>query len=392
MRDYNFIYNVPTKVYFGQDQLSYLGAELRQYGERILLLYGGGSIKKTGLYDQVVQMIREAGLQLFEQSGIEPNPRHTSVDQAAALCRRERIDAILAVGGGSVLDAGKMTSVAAFYEGSCWDIISKKVPVTNALPLITILTLAATGSEMDDGCIITNLKLNAKNSIHHDLLRPKASFLDPANTYTVSPYQTACGSADILSHILETAIFCSPGLYMVDCVAEALLKVVIKYAPIAMERPADYEARANLMWASSWALNGILQDGRKCVSPNHAMEHELSAYYDITHGLGLAILMPRWMEYILDEKTAPTIAGVGVSAFGVHEHLPLMEAAQRTVQALSDFFFETLKLPKSLSKFGVDGSHFEDMAQAACQKYQTFNDPFRPLSQRDLVEIYKMCL
>ena len=184
----NFVYDIPTKVYFGENQLSHLGEELKKYGNRVLLTYGGGSIKKIGLYDKVVAEIQKAGLMLFEFGGIEPNPRHTTVNIAAQICKQEKIDVLLAVGGGSTIDATKVIGATAFYDGDCWDLVMKKAPVTNCLPIVTILTLAATGSEMNAGAVISNLETNDKKGIQ--IMRPKVSFLDPTNTYTVNAYQT----------------------------------------------------------------------------------------------------------------------------------------------------------------------------------------------------------
>ena len=258
----NFIYDIPTKVYFGENQLSYLGEELKKYGNRVLLTYGGGSIKKIGLYDEIVKEIKQAGLELFEFGGIEPNPRHTSINAAAQICKKEKIDVLLAVGGGSTIDATKVIGAATFYDGDCWDLVTKQAKVTNCLPIITVLTLAATASEMNGTAVISNLEVQDKKGIKSPLMLPKVSFLDPTNTYTVNAYQTACGSADILSHILEIYFNIKEDMYMLDTIMEGLMKTVLKYAPIALKEPENYEARSNLMWASSWALNGFIRCGK----------------------------------------------------------------------------------------------------------------------------------
>lgn len=299
----NFIYDIPTRVYFGENQLGHLGEELIKYGKRVLLTYGGGSIKKTGLYDKVVAEIKNAGLELFELSGIEPNPRVSSVNEGAEICKKENIDVLLAVGGGSVIDCTKFIGAAAFYDGDAWDILMEKVTVEKCLPIIDILTLAATGSEMDCGGVISNPETKDKIGLVFPVMQPKVSFLDPTNTYTVSKYQTACGAADMLNHIMEVYFNMNQDLYMLDTVMEGLMKTIIKYAPVAMKEPENFEARANLMWTSSWAINGFIDGGKRQAWSCHPMEHEISAYYDITHGLGLAILTPRWMEYTLDETT-----------------------------------------------------------------------------------------
>lgn len=388
---YNFIFQNTTKIYFGENQLGHLGEELKQYGNRVLLTYGGGSIKIIGLYDKVIEELQKAGLTVFELSGIEPNPRHTTVNKGADICKRENIDVLLAVGGGSTIDCTKVIAAAAFYEGDSWDLVTQKVPVTKALPVLSVLTLAATGSEMDSGGVISNMDTNEKYGLLHPLLQPKVSFLDPTVTYSVSAFQTACGSADIMSHVFDVFYFTAADkMDMVDRVMEEVIKTVVKYAPIAEKEPENYEARANLMWASSWALNGFLQTGGFQAASCHAMEHELSAYYDITHGLGLAILTPRWMEYILDESTAPQFKKFGVNVFGVDGSLPDMEGAKKAITCLSDFLFETLGLQRTLTEIGIDDKNFKAMAKNACGGDVLHG--FKSLTPEDVENIYRMCL
>ena len=388
---YNFVFQNNTKIYFGENQLVHLGEELKQYGTRVLLTYGGGSIKKIGLYDKVMEELQKAGLTVFELSGIEPNPRHTTVNKGAELCKKQRINVVLAVGGGSTLDCSKVIAAATFYEGDSWDLVTHKAPVTKALPLLTVLTLSATGSEMDSGGVISNMDTNEKYGLLHPLLQPKVSFLDPANTYSVSAFQTACGSADILSHIFDVFYFTfAEKMDMIDGVMEEVIKTVVKYAPIAVNEPENYQARANLMWASSWALNGFLQTGGFQAASCHAMEHELSAFYDITHGLGLAILTPRWMEYILDESTAPQFKKFGVNVFGIDASLSDMDGAKRAIACLSDFLFDTLGLQSTLTEIGIDDTNFTVMAKKACK--DDILQGFKPLTAEDVENIFKMCL
>ena len=389
MGNISFVYDIPVKVYFGENQLCHLGAELSKYGKRVLLTYGGGSIKKSGLYDAVVAEIRNAGLELFELSGIAPNPRIESVREGAKICKEEHIDVLLAVGGGSVLDCTKFIGAGAYYDGDPWDFFVKGAPIEKAVPMVSVLTLAATGSEMDGIGVISNMETNEKLARGEAILRPKASFLDPTNTYTVSRYQTACGSADILSHVFEVYFNIREGMFMQDCFMEGLMKTVIKYAPIAMAQPDNYEARANLMWASSWGINGFIENGRDQGWSCHSMEHELSAFYDITHGLGLAILTPRWMKYCLNEETLPKYVQFGVNVFGIDKNLPPMEIANKAIDMLSDFLFNTLGLDDTLTKIGIDDSNFAAMANKACRGKQI--NGFIPLKPEDVVNIYNMC-
>lgn len=387
----SFVYDVPVKVYFGKNQLSNLGPELKKYGKKVLLTYGGGSIKKTGLYDKILSEIKNSGLELFELSGIEPNPRIDSVRKGAKICKDEKIDVLLAVGGGSTIDATKYIAAAACVDHDPWDFFNSKwAPIEKALPVFTVLTLSATGSEMNSGGVISNPETHDKVGRLDNALLPKVSFLDPTNTYTVSDYQTACGASDIMSHIMEFYFNMDKDLYMLDCFMEGLMKTVIKYAPVAMKEPENYEARANLMWTSSWALNGFANGGKQLAWSCHPIEHELSAFYDITHGLGLAILTPRWMEYCLDETTASRYYQFGVNVFGINSSLLEMEVAKKSIEMLKDFLFNTLKLKSTLTEIGIDNKNFEIMAKKACMGDTL--PGFKPLKQNDIVKIFEMCL
>lgn len=390
---HDFVYDIPVRVYFGRDQLHNLGPELKKYGTRVLMTYGGGSIKRIGLYDKVVKEIRDAGLELYELSGIAPNPRIDSVREGARLCKEHQIDVLLAVGGGSTIDATKFMAAGACVDFDPWDFLdlSKRAPIVKALPILSILTLSATGSEMDCGGVISNPETHDKIGRMEPLtLLPKVSFLDPTNTFTVSPYQTACGSSDILSHIFEVYFNMDQDLYMLDCFMEGLIKTVIKYAPVAMREPENYEARANLMWASSWAINGFIDGGKRLDWSCHPMEHELSAYYDITHGLGLAILTPRWLEYSLDETTVSKYVQFGTNVFGIDAALPPMEIARKAIACLDDFFFKTLGLTRTLPELGIDRTNFATMARKAVRG-KTIRG-FKPLQQADVEAIYEMCM
>lgn len=386
----SFIYDIPTKVYFGEHQLCHLGEELRKYGTRVLLTYGGGSIKKTGLYDEVVAEIKKAGLELFELSGIAPNPRIDSVRQGAELCKKEKIDVLLAVGGGSTIDATKYMAAGACVDFDPWDFFSKWAPIEKALPVVTVLTLAATGSEMDTGGVISNPETQDKIGRMEPPLLPKVSFLEPSRTYTVSPYQTACGAVDIMSHILEVYFTMEQDLFMLDCFMEGMMKTVIKYAPVAMQEPENYEARANLMWTSSWAINGFVNGGKQQAWSCHPMEHELSAIYDITHGLGLAILTPRWLEYCLDETNAYKYYQFGTNVFGLNPSLEQMTVAKQSIALLSEFFFQTLGLQSTFTAVGIGKEDFPVMAKKACG--DGVLPGFKALKQQDIEQIFMMCL
>lgn len=387
----SFIYDIPVKVYFGRDQLSHLGAELRKFGRRVLLTYGGGSIKRNGLYDRVVSELRNADMEVYELSGIEPNPRIESVRQGVAMCKEHNIDVLLAVGGGSTIDATKFMAAGACVEHDAWEFFGAGAkPIERALPIVTILTLSATGSEMDTAGVISNLETGDKLGRLAQPLLPKVSFLDPTLTYSVSAYQTACGAADIMSHIMEVYFNMNKDLFMLDCFMEGMLKTVVKYAPIAIAEPENYEARANLMWTSSWAINGFINGGKKKAWSCHPMEHELSAVYDITHGLGLAILTPRWMEYCLDESNVDRYVTFGVNVFGIDSSLEPMAIAREAIKRLSDFFFNTLGLQSTFTEVGIKREDFALMAKKAC-RYGDIKG-FKTLTEQDVVNIFEMCI
>ena len=389
---HDFIYDIPVRVYFGRDQLQHLGEELKKHGTRVLMTYGGGSIKRIGLYDRIVEQVKAAGLELFELSGIEPNPRIDSVRLGARMCKENKIDVLLAVGGGSTIDATKFMAAGACSDIDPWDFLdtTKRAPIKQALPIVTVLTLSATGSEMDCGGVISNPATNDKLGRMSSKLLPKASFLDPANTFSVSPYQTACGAADMMSHIIEVYFNMDQDLYMLDLFMEGLMKTIVRYAPVAMREPENYEARANLMWASSWAINGFIDGGKRQAWSCHPMEHELSAYYDITHGLGLAILTPRWMRYCLDETTVQKYVQFGTGVFGIDPTLEPMEIANRAIDRLATFLYDTLGLKSTLPAVGIDDSRFAVMAKKAVGGGTL--PAFKPLTATDVEAIFRMCM
>ena len=387
----NFIYNIPTKVYFGENQLENLGKELRKFGRRVLLTYGGGSIKRIGLYDRVIEELRKAEMEVFELSGIEPNPRIESVRKGVEICKNEGIDVLLAVGGGSTIDATKFMAAGACVDHDAWEFFGANAkPIERALPIVTILTLSATGSEMDTGGVISNLETGDKLGRLAPALLPKVSFLDPTLTYSVGKFQTAAGSADIMSHILEVYFNTQKDLFMLDCFMEGMLKTVVKYAPIAINEPENYEARANLMWTSSWAINGFINGGKRKAWSCHPMEHELSAVYDITHGLGLAILTPRWMEYCLDETTVDKYVQYGVNVFGIDSTMDKMAIAKESIRLTSEFLFDKLGLQRTFTEVGIKPEDFELMAKKAC-RYGDIKG-FKTLTVDDVINIFKMCL
>ncbi|MDU5504723.1 MAG: iron-containing alcohol dehydrogenase [Anaerococcus vaginalis] len=387
----DFTYDIPTKIHFGKDALDFVGEEVKKFSDKVLITYGGGSIKKNGIYDKVISELKNSGVEIFELSGIEPNPRIDSVRKGVKIIKENNIGAILAVGGGSTIDASKFMAAGACVDFDPWEFISKKKPMSPAIPLLAVLTMAATGSEMDCGGVITNPETREKLSSGHPDTRPKVSFLNPEITYSVNKFQTACGSSDILSHIFETYFNVDDSMFMLDRIMESLMKTVIKYGPIAMKDPKNYEARANLMWASSWAINDFIANSSKAAWTVHPIEHELSAFYDITHGLGLAILTPRWMEYVLSEKTVHKFYDLGVNVFDIDKNLDQMEVAKKTIGKVKEFFFDTLGLDSNLKDIDIDEKYFDQMSKKACGKNGKIKG-FVELFPEDVKKIYQMCL
>lgn len=383
----NFYYSIPTRIYFGKGQIAHLGEVTREYGSRVLLVYGGGSIKKNGLYDTTLKQLE--GLSVTELSGVAPNPRIDSVRAGVELCRAHDIDVVLAVGGGSVTDCAKVIAAGAFYDGDPWELVTDPGKITKALPVICVLTLTATGTEMDPYAVISNPESSDKLGTAAPCLVPVASILDPEYTYSVSKKQTAAGTADIISHICENYFNNTPGAYVQAGFAETLLRSCFKYGRIAYNEPDNYEARANLMWTASMAINGIIKLGCDIPWTVHPMEHELSAYYDITHGEGLAILTPAWMEYVLSDKTVDRFVQYGVNVWGIDPALDKYAIAHQAIDNTRQFFRE-LNIPATLGEVGIGEEKLELMAKKAAA--HDLEHAFAPLTAEDVLAIYRACL
>ncbi|MEE8816633.1 MAG: iron-containing alcohol dehydrogenase [Lachnospiraceae bacterium] len=385
---YSFCFHVPTRIWFGKDTVSHL-SEMRQSGTKALLVYGGGSIKRSGLYDRVLAVLSDAGISVTELAGVEPNPRIETVRKGVQLCRDGRIDMVLAVGGGSTIDCAKVVAAGAKYDGDAWDLVLDGSKIQAALPIYTVLTLSATGSEMDKFAVISDMTKNEKWGTAADCLKPTMSVLDPTLTYTVSKKQTAAGTADMMSHTMENYFTRETGADVQQGFAEVILRTAIKYGPIALAQPDNYDARANLMWAASHAINGLVSEGSANAWCIHPMEHELSAFYDITHGQGLAILTPAWMEYVLSDNTKGMFAKFGRNVFGIdplHQEDDLA-VAKKGIAALHTFFFETMEMPANLRAVGItEKSKFDIMAEKAAKGSV---GSYVPLTKNDIKAIYE---
>lgn len=385
----NFSYSIPTKIFFGENQIEVLADQIKKYGSRVLLVYGGGSIKKIGLYDKVIEILKTSNITFCELPGVEPNPRITSVRKGIELCRNNNVDLILAVGGGSTIDCSKVIAAGVNYEGDAWDIVVDPRKIKKVISIASILTLSATGSEMDAGAVITNLETNEKLGTGHPDMAPRFSILDPTFTYTVPANQTAAGTADIMSHIFEVYFNDTEGAFLQNRMAEALLKTCINYGRKAMDEPENYEARANLMWASSLAINGLLSYGKETKWSVHPMEHELSAFYDITHGVGLAILTPHWMEYTLNDNTIDKFVEYGINVWGLDPNDDKKKIAKSAIEKTKEFF-ASLNIPSTLREVGIGEERLEEMAKQAVSRGVLGN--FRPLDVHDVLNIFKSAL
>lgn len=384
----NFIFHAPTEIYFGKGQIQKLPNILSDYGKNVLLAYGGGSIKKNGIYDKVKELLKDYNI--FELPGIEPNPRIGTVRKGIEICKENKIDVILAVGGGSTIDCSKIIGAGFYYDGDAWDLVKDPKKIDKVLPVVTILTIAATGSEMNKTAVISNPETNEKLSTKGKNMAPRASILDPEYTYTLPTIQTAAGTADIMSHVIENYFKSTPGTFLQDKISEGILQTCIKYCPIALQNPNDYEARSNLMWASSLALNGLCGRGKGGVWSCHPIEHELSAFYDITHGVGLAIITPRWMRYILSEKTVDKFVQYAINVWRFENEEDKFALANKAIDATEKFFTDC-GIPMNLGKLGIDDMLLEKMSHAVVT-HRDLQNAYVPLSENDVLNILKMCL
>ena len=383
----NFTFHIPTDIRFGKDQIRCLPQELAKYGKKVLLVYGGGSIRRSGLYDQILALLSD--FEVTELSGIEPNPKLSSVEQGTALCKEKGVQVILAVGGGSVIDASKHIAAAACYDGKPWDLVLDKSLVKAALPVAVVLTICATGSEMNPGAVISNEETHEKLELNHPLLYPKLSICDPTYLYTLPKKQTAAGAVDILSHVMEQYFQPNDQAYITDVLSEAVMKTVVKYAKVAMDEPENYEARSNLMWASTVALNHLLTVGKGGAWSVHMIEHVISAYYDLTHGVGLAILTPVWMEYVLSDQTQARFARFAREVFGVTE-ADDGKAAKCGIECVREFN-RSLGMPEHLSEVGISDEKYDEMAAEAVRTSGISTRAYVKLDVADVKNILLRC-
>ncbi|HHW38489.1 MAG TPA: iron-containing alcohol dehydrogenase [Bacillales bacterium] len=386
----DFVYHNPTRLIFGKDQLIHLQTEIVKYGTRILFVYGGGSIKKNGLYDKITQQLTEMDAEIFELSGVEPNPRLSTVHKGIEICKQENIKFILAVGGGSVIDCSKAITVGAKYDGDVWDIITRKKTTEDALPFGAVLTIAATGSEMNPSSVITNWETQEKYGWSlKPFTFPRFSILDPQFTATVPKDQTLYGIVDMMSHVLEQYFHQTPNTLLQDRMCEAVLKTIIETAPKLVNDLENIDLRETILYSGTIALNGILAMGARGDWATHNIEHAVSAVYDIPHGGGLAILHPNWMLYVLDENVKK-FKQLAIRVFNVNP--TGKEARDIAIEGIEKLrvFWTSIGAPERLADYGIDETKLDVMADKAMARGEYGN--YKKLNRDDTLAILKMSL
>lgn len=380
----NFTYQCQTKIIFGKGTERLAGKETKKIGKNILLHYGMKSIKKSGLHDKVVNSLKKSGIDFVELPGVEPNPRLSLVEKGIEICRKNKIDFILAVGGGSVIDSAKTIAAGFYHKGDVWELFSRHIPIEKALPIGTILTIPAAGSEASHAAVITNEAKKRKLAIISEALRPRFSILNPELTFTLSRFQTSCGIADMMAHVIERYFTNTANVDLTDKLCEAALRSIIKNARLVMKKPVDYNCRAEIMWASTIAHNGILGAGREEDWASHDIEHELSAFYDIAHGAGLAVIVPAWMKYVY-KHDIKRFAQFAREVWGIDSGSD-EEIALNGIEATKNFFKE-VGLPTTLKGLSIDDKRLNQMAKQ-CGSVGNFVK----LDAGDVLKIYQLAL
>ncbi len=386
----NFEFHTPTKVFFGKDTHKNVGEIIKNYGyKKIMLQYGKSSIKKSGLYDEVMLSLKENGIEVVEMGGVEPNPKLSFVREAIKIARKENVELILAVGGGSTLDSSKSTASGVKYDGDVWDLHSGKATPKDALPVGCILTISAAGSEMSASAVISNEELSMKRGFNSEFNRPKFAICNPELTYSVSPYQTACGIVDIMAHTMERYFTVCEDTPLTDRIAESILKTVVESAKVVMEKPDDYEARANIMWASSLSHNSLTGCGRINALAVHQLEHALSGeYQDIAHGAGLAVLFPAWAKYVY-KIAIPRFAQFARNVWNITEEDD--EKAAFLGICEMENFFDALNMPLKLREFGIPADCSERLSDLCTFMKTRTVKSYVELGFTEIKEIFDSC-
>lgn len=387
----NFEFLSPTRIIFGRGVEERVGAETKKYAGKVLLHYGGGSIKRSGLYDRVVRSLNAAGVDFLELSGVQPNPRLGLVHEGIKICREQGVGFVLAVGGGSVIDSAKAIALGAPYSGDVWDFWANKAKPKEALPVGAVLTIPAAGSEASDSVVITNEDGWLKWGLNIELNRPRFAIMNPELTFTLPAYQTASGAVDIMAHVMERYFTNVKHVDLTDHLCEAVLKTMINNTAIALARPDDYNARAEMMWAGTLAHNGFLSTGRLGDWAPHQIEQELSAIYDVAHGAGLAVIFPAWMKYTL-QRNLEKFTQFAVKVWGVEYNFNEPErTAEEGIRRLEDFY-RRIGMPVTLRELGIPADRLEEMASKAIKPWTSTVGNVSKLSRDEVLEVLKLAL
>jgi hypothetical protein len=384
------MYYTPTKVYFGKDADRNIGEKLKEFEfTKLMILYGGGSAVKSGLIGRIEADLRESGIDYVVRGGVEPNPKVSFVRETIDICKAEKADFILAVGGGSVIDSAKSTALSIGSDADPWDLILGRATPTAALPIAVVLTIAAAGSEMSNSHVLTNTEFNIKKGTNCDLVRPKAAFMNPENTYSVPAYHTACGAVDIMMHTFER-YFTGDGPTMpTDRIAEAILLTVREAAAVLVNDPENYEARASIMWASSLSHNGLTACGKNYKTlVVHQLEHGVSGVFDrVAHGAGLAVLYPAWAKYVY-KYDLPRFARIAKKVWHVDAETPELTAILG-IEAMKKYF-ASIGMPVSLRELNITEGDLEVIADNVSFNGTRIVDSYVPLGREEVLEILKI--
>jgi alcohol dehydrogenase len=385
----NFIFQNPTKIIFGSGTESQVGAETKAFASKVLLHYGGGSIKQSGLYDRVINSLKEAGVDFIELSGVKPNPRLSLVHEGIKICRENGIKFVLAVGGGSAIDSAKAIAAGVPYSGDVWDFYTGKAQVKEALPVGVILTIPAAGSEASPSSVITNEEGWYKKGLTTNYIFPVFSILNPELTFTLPSYQTACGAADIMAHIMERYFTNTTNVDLTDRLCEATMKTIIRNVPIAIKEPENYAARAEVMWAGTIAHNNLLGMGREEDWASHMIEHEISGIYDVAHGAGLAVVFPAWMKYVYKNNVNRFIQ-FATRVWNVDMNFNDPErVALEGIERLKGFF-TSIGLPVTMKELGITDDRLEEMASKCTGDGAWTTGSFVKLGKMDVYSILEL--
>lgn len=383
----NFKFYSPTEFVFGKNAEKNVAALIKKHGgKKVLIHYGGGSVVKSGLLAQIESFLQNEFIEYVLLGGAQPNPIDTLVYKGIDLCRKEKVDFVLAVGGGSAIDSAKAIAAGVPYAGDFWNFFDRTVTINQALPVGVVLTIPAAGSEVSESMVITKVDGGLKRGTGSDLIRPVFSIMDPVLTYTLPPFQTACGLADMMAHVMERYFTQTPDVNITDRVCEAVLLTVIKEGPIVIAEPENYGARANIMWAGTMAHSGICGVGREEDWSSHGLEHELSALYNVAHGAGLAVMFPAWMEYVYTSGVDRFVQ-FATRVWGVPETGDKKEIAQKGIQATKDFF-ASIGLPVNFEQLNAKKEDIDKLIDTLKINTGGKLGGFRVLDMEDARQIY----